>query len=135
MTDDESEKPRRRARIYKSGDIREPVILRVRMRRGMLNQIKQIVAYDRELIHEAWNVSDACREILREWIERRFVEMRSAGVFTGKPPDKTSAGDGLRTRARISTAPVDVWNDYRDRAEDLCDEEDIDLSLGAVAKN
>jgi hypothetical protein len=57
---------------------REPVILRIRMRRGLLERIKAIVAYDRQRIQEAWNLSDGVREVLLSWVEQREAEINAA---------------------------------------------------------
>jgi hypothetical protein len=54
---------------------RQPVILRVRMRRGLLERIKAIIAYDRQRIQEAWNLSDGMREVLLSWVEQREAEI------------------------------------------------------------
>ena len=57
---------------------REPVILRIRMRRGLLERIKAIVAYDRQRIQEAWNLSDGVREVLLLCVEQREAEINAA---------------------------------------------------------
>ena len=57
---------------------REPVILRIRMRRGLLERIKAIVNYDRQRIQEAWNLSDGVREVLLSWVEQREAEINAA---------------------------------------------------------
>lgn len=54
---------------------RQPVILRVRMRRGLLERIKAIIVYDRQRIQEAWNLSDGIREVLLGWVEQREAEI------------------------------------------------------------
>ena len=58
--------------------VREPVILRIRMRRGLLERIKAIVLYDRQRIQEAWNLSDGVREVLLTWVEQREAEIGAA---------------------------------------------------------
>lgn len=76
-------------RKYPRGDAREPVILRVRMRRMLLNRIHRIVEWDRERTHGAWNLSDGVREVLTHWVERREREIamiEAAGPFTGDSP-------------------------------------------------
>jgi hypothetical protein len=57
---------------------REPVILRVRMRRGMLNRIKAVIEHDRQRIQESWNLSDGVREVLLNWLGQREAEIRSS---------------------------------------------------------
>jgi len=57
---------------------REPVILRVRMRRGMLNRIKAVIEHDRQRIQESWNLSDGVREVLLNWLAQREAEIRSS---------------------------------------------------------
>ena len=86
---------------YSPGDPGEPVILRVRMRRRLLNRIKAIADHDRAVLHEAWNVSDACREVLVEWAERREADIRRANEagFTGLPPEVTPPGLGIEAPA------------------------------------
>jgi hypothetical protein len=94
--------PLRGKRKYPQGDAREPVILRVRMRRGLLNRIHAIVAFDRERTQGAWNLSDGVREILLHWIERRETEIRmfhAAGPFSGDAPD-VFGGDGSALHLR-----------------------------------
>ena len=74
---------------YPPGDAREPVILRVRMRRSLLNRIRGIVEHDRECTQGAWNLSDGVREVLLAWVARREAEIQmvsDAGPFTGEPP-------------------------------------------------
>lgn len=63
-------------------------MLRVRMRQGLLNRIKAIVEHDRALLHENWTMSDACREVLLAWVERREREIKiaEAAGFAGTPP-------------------------------------------------
>jgi hypothetical protein len=81
---------------YAVGDIREPVIMRVRMRRMLLNRIHRIVEWDRERTHGAWNLSDGVRECLTHWVERREREIAlvaSAGPFTGESPYAGEAGE------------------------------------------
>jgi hypothetical protein len=56
---------------------REPVILRVRMRRGMLMRIKAVIEYDRQRIQESWNLSDGIREVLLNWLAQREAEIRT----------------------------------------------------------
>ena len=56
---------------------REPVILRVRMRRGMLNRIKAVIEHDRQRIQESWNLSDGVREVLLNWLAQREAEIRA----------------------------------------------------------
>jgi hypothetical protein len=75
---------------YEKGDKREPVILRTRMRRGLLMRLKAIVAHDREVLQENWNLSDAVREVLMGWVELREAEIRAAAAaqFTGTPPEE-----------------------------------------------
>jgi hypothetical protein len=57
---------------------REPVILRVRMRRGMLNRIKAVIEHDRQRIQESWNLSDGVREVLLSWLGQREAEIRAS---------------------------------------------------------
>lgn len=85
---------RPRGRQYEPGEPGEPVILRVRMRRRLLNRLKAVIEHDRERLQEAWNLSDGCREVLMEWVERREGEIRraAAGGFSGLPPDRTRPG-------------------------------------------
>ena len=56
---------------------REPVILRVRMRRGMLNRIKAVIEHDRQRIQESWNLSDGVRGVLLNWLAQREAEIRT----------------------------------------------------------
>lgn len=56
----------------------EPVILRVRMRRGMLSRIKAVIEHDRQRIQESWNLSDGVREVLLNWLAQRESEIRSS---------------------------------------------------------
>lgn len=92
--------PRRKGRPrkeYAPNDPREPVILRIRMRRGMLNRIKAVAAYDAEVFQEQWNVSDAMRDLLFRWLERREAEIKAAreANFMGRPPDSDDGDDAL----------------------------------------
>ena len=88
MSDNVAENARKK-RKYLVDDPREPVIMRIRMKRGLLNRIHRIVGYDRERTHRSWNMSDAIREILLPWVDRREGEIRSvelAGPFLGEVP-------------------------------------------------
>ena len=81
----------RAPKAYNPGDSHEPVILRVRMKRRLLNRIKAIALHDQSTLQESWNLSDACREALLEWAERREAEIQrvKAARFSGRPPEET----------------------------------------------
>lgn len=86
---------------YPPGDPREPVIMRVRMRRGLLNRIHRVVEWDRDRTQGAWNLSDGVRETLVQWVERREAEIRmveAAGPFTGEAPDPFGRSEPLHVR-------------------------------------
>lgn len=102
MADPASPPTERQKKKYPPGDAREPVILRVRMRRGLLNRIRTIVEYDRERTQGSWNLSDGVRETLIQWVARREAEIRmveEAGPFTGESPDvfRPQGALGLRS--------------------------------------
>lgn len=111
------------AKKYPPGSNDEGVILRVRMKRRLLNRIKAITQHDREVMQESWNLSDACREILLDWAARREAEIArtKAARFSGLHPDQTY------TVLRNENAR-DAWGNAGEDNDD-----DADLAL--VAKN
>jgi hypothetical protein len=96
MTFADDPTPSRAKNKYPKGHPREPVIIRIRSRRALLNRINEIVAHDRQVYQESWTLSDALREVIYAWVDRREAEIeiaRNAG-FTGTPPvDVTDADD------------------------------------------
>jgi hypothetical protein len=98
-----SPKPKK---VYGPNDPREPIIIRIRARRGMLRRIHAIVEHDRDVYREHWTLSDALREVIADWCGRREAEIaaaRAAG-FTGRPPidlDDDEDGD-----LDLDTAPA-----------------------------
>lgn len=68
-------------------DPNEPVILRIRMRRRLLDRIKRIVEWERSQDRD-WDMSAACREQLTEWVVRREAEIKfiQQRDFSGDAP-------------------------------------------------
>ena len=68
---------------------REPVILRVRMKRGLFMRLKNVVRWQRRS-EDGWTMSTATREAILQWLEpqeRLMHMMQSVGPhFTGNAP-------------------------------------------------
>lgn len=111
FADDPPKKLGRPKKVYGVNDPREPIIIRVRARRGMLRRIHAIVEHDRAVYREHWTLSDALREVISDWCSRREAEIataRAAG-FTGRPPG--IPGAGIRP-------PIDIGDEVDVEEED-----------------
>ena len=90
-------------------------MMRVRMRRWMLEELKGIALRDAEFLSESWTMSDLVREVLLAYIQRRRAEFRAiedAGFSGGPPPAKDAltfyAANGRDKIAPLQDRP-EVW--------------------------